>query len=189
MVSNACAALATAWVLGVDTVRAAEALCSFSGVRRRFDIIGEVAGVTIVDDYAHHPTEVAATLEAAACLGFARVWALFQPHRYSRTQAFADEFGAAFDAAQRVVLMDVYTAGEAPIPGISGKTVLDALLAHSPRTRAAYLPHRADVVPYLADRVGSGDLVLTMGAGDVTAIGPELAGELRRRRGDDRPSR
>jgi UDP-N-acetylmuramate--alanine ligase len=179
MVSNACSALATAWTLGLDSAAAAEALSSFSGVRRRFDVVAEVDGVTVVDDYAHHPTEVSATLAAAAGLGFRRVWALFQPHRYSRTEAFGAEFGDSFSAANRVVLMDVYSAGEAPIPGVSGKTILDALLARDRRARAAYLPHRSDVVPYIADRVRPGDLVLTMGAGDVTAIGPELVAALR----------
>lgn len=179
MVSNAAAALATAWVLGLDTARAAGALASFSGVRRRFDLIGEVAGVTVVDDYAHHPTEVAATLRAAAGLGFNRVWALFQPHRYSRTAAFAAEFGRAFDSADRVVLMDVYSAGEAPVPGVGGRTLLKSVLGAHPRTRVAYLPHRGDIVPFLAGRVAAGDLVLTMGAGDVTVLGPELVEELR----------
>jgi len=183
MVSNATAALATAWFLGIDVQRAADALSTFTGVRRRFDLVGEVNGVTVIDDYAHHPTEVAATLTAASGLGFGRVWALFQPHRYSRTQAFASEFGQSFSAANRVVLTDVYTAGEAPIPGVSGKTVLDAVLSHDPRARAAYLPHRSDIVPYLAERVRPGDLVLTMGAGDVTAIGPQLVAELRERHG------
>lgn len=181
MVSNACAALATAFVLGLDIEAAARALSRFSGVRRRFDLVGEVAGITVVDDYAHHPTEVSATIAAASELGYRRVWALFQPHRYSRTEALTGEFGGAFTDADKVVLMDVYSAGEAPIPGVSGKTLLDSLLEQSPRAGAAYLPHRSDVVPYLAERLRAGDLVMTMGAGDVTAIGPELVGELKRR--------
>ena len=111
-------------------------------------------------------------------LDFGRVIVLFQPHRYSRTESLASEFGDAFEGADRVILMDVYSAGEAPIPGVSGKTVLESVLRAHPRTQAAYLPHRADVIPYLASRVGSGDVVFTMGAGDVTAIGPELIREL-----------
>lgn len=185
MVLNATAALATAWVLGLDREAATRALATFSGVRRRFDLVGDVSGVTIVDDYAHHPTEVAATLGAARELGYERVLALFQPHRYSRTAALSAEFGEAFDDADRVVLMDVYSAGEPPIPGISGHTLLRTALSHSSRIRAAYLPHRADVVPYLAAVVRPGDLVLTMGAGDVTAIGPELLRALRERAGGD----
>lgn len=174
MVSNATAALAAAWALGLDLEAAARALGEFTGVRRRFDLVGEVAGVTVVDDYAHHPTEVRATLQAAGSLGFGRVFVLFQPHRYSRTQTLAADFGDAFSGADRVTLMDVYSAGEAPIPGVSGKTVLEALLRKHHRTQAAYLPHRSDIVPYLCSRVRSGDLVMTMGAGDVTTVGPEL---------------
>jgi len=181
MVCNATAALAVAVVLGVDMASAAVALGSFTGVRRRFDLVGEVGGVTVVDDYAHHPTELKATIGAARDLGFERVWALFQPHRYTRTQAFAHDFGGAFSAADRVVLMDVYSAGEAPIPGIGGRTVLESTLRQHPRTQAAYLPHRADIVPYLVDRVRSGDLVMTMGAGDVTALGPEIVSALESR--------
>jgi UDP-N-acetylmuramate--alanine ligase len=174
MASNATAALACAWILGIDLQAAADALATFSGVRRRFDLVGERNGVTIVDDYAHHPTEIRATLAAAKTLDFSRVVVLFQPHRYSRTEAFTAEFGEAFADADRVVLMDVYSAGETPIPGVSGKTVLDSVLTRHPRAQAAYLPHRADIVGFLASRVRPGDLVFTMGAGDVTALGPEL---------------
>ncbi len=183
MVSNATAAIATAFALELDPRAAAAALSTFSGVRRRFDCVGEVGGVTVVDDYAHHPTELAATLGAAKDLGYRRVWALFQPHRYSRTHAFAREFGDAFADADRVVLMDVYSAGEAPVPGVGGRTILESLLVSHPRTRAAYLPHRSDIVPYLADRVAPGDLVMTLGAGDVTAIGPLLVAALGERSG------
>ena len=181
MVANACASLAVAWALGLDLEAAALGLAEFSGVRRRFDLLGDVAGVTIVDDYAHHPTEVRATLVAASQLGFSRVVALFQPHRYSRTAALSSDFADAFASADAVVLMDVYSAGEAPIPGVSGKSLLDDLLLRHPRAQTAYLPHRSDVVPFLASRVRSGDLVMTMGAGDVTAVGPELIAELTRR--------
>jgi UDP-N-acetylmuramate--alanine ligase len=162
----------------LDLQDAADALGTFSGVRRRFDLVGECGGVTVVDDYAHHPTELRATLAAAKTLDFGRVVVLFQPHRYSRTEAFITEFGEAFGDADKIVLMDVYSAGEAPIPGVSGKTVLDAVLKAHPRAQASYLPHRADIVSYLTARTRPGDLVFTMGAGDVTAIGPELLGAL-----------
>ena len=178
MALNATGVLAVAWVLGLELQSASEALSTFTGVRRRFDLIGEEAGVTVVDDYAHHPTEVRATLAAARSLDFSRVVVLFQPHRYSRTESLAREFGEAFEDADQVVLMDVYSAGEAPVPGVSGKTVLESVLRAHPRTQAAYLPHRADVVPYLAARMRAGDIVFTMGAGDVTAVGPELVKEL-----------
>lgn len=180
MALNATAALAAAWVLGLDLQEAADALGTFSGVRRRFDLVGESDGITVVDDYAHHPTEVKATLAAARSLDFDRIVVLFQPHRYTRTEALATEFGEAFGDADRIVLMDVYSAGETPIPGVSGKTVLESVLRTDPRTQAAYLPHRADVVPYLTRRLRAGDLVLTMGAGDVTALGPEIVRALAR---------
>ncbi len=173
-VLNATAALAVAHVLGIDVVAAGAALAGFAGVKRRFDVIGMSGGVTVVDDYAHHPTEVKATLAAARALDYERVWAVFQPHRYSRTEALGDEFGRSFDDAHGVVLMDVYSAGETPIPGVSGKTLVDAMLVHNGRRKVAYLPHRPEVVPYLASNVREGDLVLTLGAGDVTALAPEI---------------
>lgn len=174
-VLNATAVLASIWTLGLDVAAAALALSGFEGVRRRFDLVGEVNGVIIVDDYAHHPTEVRATLAGARAAGFERILVVFQPHRYSRTEALGEDFGACFGDADRVVLMDVYGAGEAPVPGVSGKTILDALLHHEPRASAAYFPHRADIDSYVATRARAGDLVLTMGAGDVTTVGPELA--------------
>jgi len=170
-VANATGVIAAVYALGEDVENAASVLGNFSGVRRRFDRVGEAGGVIVVDDYAHHPTEVRATLAAARTAGFERVWVVFQPHRYSRTQAFGEDFGDAFGDADRVVLMDVYSAGEAPIPGVSGKTILRALLKKSPRAQAAYFPHRDDIESYLASRVRDGDLVMTMGAGDVTTLG------------------
>ncbi|MCE5191744.1 MAG: UDP-N-acetylmuramate--L-alanine ligase [Actinomycetia bacterium] len=183
MVLNATGVLAAIWALGLDVASAIEPLAAFTGVHRRFETVGVIDGVTVVDDYAHHPTEVKATLAAAKSSGFGRVWVVFQPHRYSRTAALGDDFGEAFSDADRVVLMDVYSAGEAPIPGVSGKTVLDALLVERPRADVAYFPHRGDVAGYLGSRVRSGDLVMTMGAGDVTALAGELVRELESRAG------
>jgi len=180
-VVNATGVLATVWALGLDVAAAAVALERFSGVRRRFDEVGSVGGVTIVDDYAHHPTEVRATLSAARQGAYERVWVIFQPHRYSRTSALGPDFGMSFTGADSLVLMDVYSAGEAPLPGVSGKTVLDAVLDFTPHARCAYFPHRADIAGYVADRARPGDLVLTMGAGDVTTMGAELVREIGRR--------
>jgi UDP-N-acetylmuramate--alanine ligase len=182
MALNATAVLAAVWALGLDVEAASEALGAFTGVKRRFERVGEVAGIAVVDDYAHHPTEVAATLKAARESGFSRIWVVFQPHRYTRTAALGSAFGDAFTSADRVVLMDVYSAGETPLPGVSGKTVLDSMLLRHPRTRAAYFPHRGDVPGYLADRARDGDLVMTMGAGDVTTMGPEIVRALEERR-------
>ncbi|MEA5021081.1 MAG: UDP-N-acetylmuramate--L-alanine ligase [Gordonibacter sp.] len=181
-VLNAAGVIGLVDALGMDAEAAAAALANFAGVRRRFDLVGEVAGVTVVDDYAHHPTEIAATIEAASKLNYRHVHVLFQPHRYSRaplfTEVLHDEFARAFDAADSVTFMDVYPAGEAPIPGVSGKTFLNVVLDHAAHPDAAYVPRRIEVVPYLASKAAAGDLVITMGAGDVTAIGPQLVDAL-----------
>lgn len=182
-VLNATGVLALVEARGLDVAGAAAALGDFGGVRRRFDLVGEAGGVTVVDDYAHHPTEIAATIAAASQLGYRHVHVLFQPHRYSRaplfTEVLHDEFGAAFDDADTVTFMDVYSAGEAPVPGITGKTFLNVVLDHAGHPAAAYVPRRIEVVPYLASKAVSGDLVITMGAGDVTAIGPQLVDALK----------
>ncbi len=184
-VLNGTGVLGLIWALGLPVDEAACALAGFSGVRRRFDSVGSAAGVTVVDDYAHHPTEIAATIKAAKDLDFKRVHVLFQPHRYSRvplfTEVLKDEFGSAFDDADTVTFMDVYPAGEMPVPGVSGKTFLDVVLGHAGHPDAAYVPRRIEVVPYLASKVAPGDLVITMGAGDVTAIGPQLVAALETR--------
>lgn len=181
MALNATAVLAAAWALGVDLEVAAAGIASFAGVKRRFEEIGRVGGVRVVDDYAHHPTEVRATLAAARANTDGDVWVVFQPHRFTRTAALSREFGESFGSADRVVLLDVYSAGEAPIPGVSGKTVVDALLLSHPRTRLAYFPHRSATAPYVAQGARSGDLVLTMGAGDVTTLAPEIVRALTER--------
>lgn len=181
MALNAAGVLAACYALGVDVSAAARGIADFSGVKRRFEKVGEVAGVRVIDDYGHHPTEVRATLAAARGATEGRVWVVFQPHRYSRTSALAREFGESFGDADQVVLLDVYSAGESPVPGVSGKTLVDSVLRHAPRTRLAYFPHRAATPAYVADRVRPGDLVMTMGAGDVTNLGPEIVRALEER--------
>lgn len=180
MVSNASAALVCATVLNLDMTKAAQSLQSFSGVRRRFDLVDEVGDITIVDDYGHHPTEIDATLKAAQSLGFNRVVVAFQPHRYTRVQNLAHEFGNAFQHADRVIILDVYSAGEAPIPGVSGRTIVESILQQHPRAQVAFIPHRQEITPYLKTICRPGDILLTMGAGDVTTVGPEVAKELSR---------
>lgn len=170
---NAAGAVAAAMTVGVPPGDAAEALAGFAGVRRRFEPRGVASGVRFVDDYAHHPTEIAATLEAARSGAARRVVAVFQPHRYSRTAVLWRELGSSLARADVVVLTDVYGAGELPVPGITGKLLVDALLERSPRARAVYLPHRSAIAPFLAREVRDGDLVLTMGAGDITMVGDE----------------
>lgn len=182
-VANGAAVLTLIALLGLDVEQAAAKLADFGGVRRRFDLVGEAQGITVVDDYAHHPTEIAATITAAKALDFKRVHVLFQPHRYSRaalfTEVMHDEFGAAFDNADTVTFMDVYSAGEAPVPGVTGKTFLNVVLEHG-HPCARYVPRRIDVVPSMIETAEPGDLVITMGAGDVTAIAPQLVDELGR---------
>ncbi len=169
---NATAAIAVADVLGLDVVAAAEALSTFAGVKRRFTHVADIDGITVVDDYGHHPTEVAATLSAAAGLSYDRVVVVFQPHRYTRTKNLAEQFGAAFGDADVLYVMDVFSAGEMPIPGISGKTVANAVVKNGKNAEVNYVPNRRDLISRLVAEVKPGDLLITMGAGDVTLVGP-----------------
>jgi UDP-N-acetylmuramate--alanine ligase len=170
---NAAGAIAAAQEVGVDPETAAGALRDFTGVQRRFEHRGSARGAEFVDDYAHHPTEIAATLAAARSDGARRLVAVFQPHRYSRTRAMWRSLGESLSPADVVVLTDVYAAGEVPEPGITGKLLVDALQEASPRTRTIYLPHRSELARFLAREVREGDLVLTLGAGDITSLGDE----------------
>ncbi len=170
---NSGAALLTGIGLGLPESLLVEGLGGFTGVRRRMELKGTVAGVRVYDDYAHHPTELVAQLIAAReVAGDGRLVVAFQPHRYSRTLAFAAEFGAALGGADEVVVMEVYAAGEEPVPGASGATVAAAVPL--PAAQVAFEPSWTAVPHLLADRARPGDLVLTLGAGDVTAIGPEV---------------
>ncbi len=170
---NASASLTVAWALGQDTEAAAKALSTFEGVRRRFTHVADVNGVTLVDDYGHHPTEIAATLAAASSLDFNKVVVVFQPHRYSRLQALADEFADAFAKADVLVLIDVFSAGEMPIPGVTSKMLADLVAERHPGKRVFYAPDRASLMARLDAEAQPGDLLITMGAGDVTQVGPE----------------
>lgn len=177
---NAAGVLCLLGELGLDVAGAAAGLASFGGVRRRFEVRARIGGVTVVDDYAHHPTEVAATIAAARVGEPRRLVAVFQPHRFSRTAEQADRFGEALAAADRVVVTDVYAAGEAPVPGVSGKLVADAAALGG--TQVDYVPRRSDLARALAAEARPGDLVLLMGAGDITLVAEELAGLLGSRR-------
>ncbi|MGO1974322.1 MAG: UDP-N-acetylmuramate--L-alanine ligase [Propionibacteriaceae bacterium] len=178
---NAALAHAVARCAGVSAEESVAALATFAGTDRRFQQVGEVAGVRIFDDYAHHPTEVRATLTGArAVSGEGRLIALFQPHLYSRTREFAAEFAAALGLADVVMLTDVYGAREEPVPGITGQLISDRIPNENPNTEVHYVAARTDVAAALADLVRPGDVVLTLGAGDVTRAGPELVALLRR---------
>ena len=170
---NAGGALAAALVLGLPFADVAAGLGAFGGARRRFELKGVVRGVRVFDDYAHHPTEVRAALTAAReVAGGGRVIVAFQPHLFSRTAAFAAEFGAALSLADEVVVMDVYAAREDPVPGVTGQLVASAV--DLPAECVVFEPRWSDTPALLAQRSRSGDIVLTVGAGDVTMIGPEV---------------
>ena len=171
---NATAVLTVAHVLGLDIDAAAKALSSFEGVRRRFTHVGDIDGITVVDDYGHHPTEIKATLAAASSLGYKHVDVVFQPHRYSRLQALCDDFADAFANADKLLLIDVFSAGEMPIPGVTSKMLADAVRAKHPGKEVVYCSSRLELNQELEKLVGEGDLLLTMGAGDVTTVGPEF---------------
>lgn len=172
MLLNAAAAVAAGVELGVHPEVLAAGLAGYTGVRRRFEWKGTAGGVVVYDDYAHHPTEVAAQLTAArAVVGTGRLVVVFQPHLYSRTATFAAEFGAALALADLVIVLDVYGAREDPQPGVTGALVAAAV---PDPARVRYHPDRASAAAFVVDAARSGDVVITMGAGDVTAIGPEL---------------
>jgi UDP-N-acetylmuramate--alanine ligase len=168
---NAAATIAAARIVGVDPPTAIEALAGFTGVHRRFELRGSVRGARFYDDYGHVPTELAVTLDVARRTSPDRLVAVFQPHRYSRTQALWRELGASLVEADVVVVTDVYGAAQDPIPGVTGKLVVRGVAEAAPGKRVVYLPHRADVVEFLDREVREGDLVITMGCGDVWMLG------------------
>jgi len=175
-VQNALATLAVADEVGIPFAAVREALEEFRGVQRRFTVRGEARGVTVVDDYGHHPAEVRATLEGAREAFRRRLVVLFQPHRYTRTRDLFDDFARAFNDGDVVVVTDVYAAGEEPIEGFDGARLAEAIRASGHRD-VLYVP-RGEIVRAAAGLVREGDLVLTLGAGDVTRAGGELLAAL-----------
>ena len=176
---NAAVALATLELAGVERSEAERVLAEFRGVGRRFEPRGEAGGVRVFDDYGHNPTKVAATLEAArAVADGGRVLVLFQPHLYSRTRHTAAELADALTGADVVAVSEVYAAREAPQPGIGGKLVVDALASERPGMPVAWTPQLEDGARFLARRARPGDLVLTVGAGDVDRAAPLILEEL-----------
>jgi UDP-N-acetylmuramate--alanine ligase len=170
---NAVAALSVADALGASLERAAAALADFTGVGRRFERLGEFSGVAVVDDYAHHPSELVATLSAARqAFPGRRLVAVFQPHLYSRTAAHGQAMGEALAAADLVFVTEIYPAREQPIAGVSGRQVADA--AERAGADACFEPTRADVGKTVYRALKPGDVVLTLGAGDITRVAPEL---------------
>jgi UDP-N-acetylmuramate--alanine ligase len=164
---------------GHDPAAVAAGLAEFAGVRRRFEVRSRVGDVTVVDDYAHHPTEIAATIAAGRGGGWRRVWAVFQPHRYSRTAEQGPAFGEPLAGADQVIVTDVYSAGEAPLPGVSGRLVADAV--HAAGGRVEFIPDLEAAGNRLVAEVEPGDLVLLLGAGDVNMLAEPLAQSLEAR--------
>ncbi len=177
MALNALGALLAAARVGAQIEEVLDGLAGFEGVRRRFELVGTANGVRVFDDYAHHPTEVGATLTALRSVveqgGEGRALVVFQPHLYSRTEAFAAEFGRALDTADEVFVLDVYAAREQPLAGVSGATVADAVSAP-----VTYLPDFSAVPAWVAAAAEPGDVIVTMGAGDVTMLGREILAAL-----------
>ncbi len=178
---NATAALAAAASLGADPVRVADALSDFGGVGRRFERRGEAAGVTLVDDYAHLPTEVEAALSAARSLGPDRLVAAFQPHRYSRTEQLWSTFGDSFAEADVLFVTGIYSSGEAPRPGISSELIVQVVSEAHPDADVRHVDSLDDLVPAMLDELRAGDLCITLGAGDLTTVPDRLFDGLAKR--------
>jgi UDP-N-acetylmuramate--alanine ligase len=179
-VSNSIAAIAVARELDMDIETIRKALKEFSGVQRRFQIKGEVNGVTVVDDYGHHPTEIKATLAAAASGMDRRVVVVFQPHRYTRTQHLLEEFFTAFNQADKLIVLDIYAAGEKPIPGVSGQALYEGVKKHGHKD-VTFIPEREKVLDHLVGVLKKGDLMITLGAGDVWKIGEQMVERLKQK--------
>jgi UDP-N-acetylmuramate--alanine ligase len=188
MALNALGALVAAIEIGAPVDAVLDGLAGFEGVRRRFELVGNAGSVRVFDDYAHHPTEISATLAAVRTVleqsGGGRSLVVFQPHLYSRTKEFAAEFGRALDAADEVFVLDIYGAREQPLAGVSGASVAEHV-----SVPARYLPNFSAVAEQVAAAAGPGDVIVTMGAGDVTLLGPEIVTALRAKDNRSAPGR
>ena len=175
-VLNSLPVFAVGFEFGLDFNMIAAALRTFVGARRRFQTVGQHQDVLIIDDYAHHPTEVRATLSAARS-GWPgrRIISIFQPHRYTRTALLKDQFGQAFSDADKIFITDIYAASEKPIPGISGKSIADAIKGKD----VVYVPRKEKIVDHIMQDIKEGDIILTLGAGDIYTIGKELLTRLK----------
>ena len=173
---NALAATAVAVEIGQDFDLVAKALHTFPGAKRRFQIMARTKGITIIDDYAHHPTEIIATIRAARQFHQDRLVVIFQPHRYSRTQLLYQQFGEAFREADLVIITDIYSAGEPPIESVTGELIYHAAVAAG--CEAVYIPGLDDAEGFIQNTLKSNDLLITMGAGDVWKTGVRLAEKL-----------
>jgi len=174
---NATAAIAVGTALDISADHIRFALDNFRGVDRRFQLKGKAAGVTVVDDYGHHPTEIRATLAAARQCGFRRIHVIFQPHRYTRTRDLMDEFSTAFADADSLFLLDIYPASEKPIPGITSEALAQRI-ARAGKRDVVYVPSFGDAIDEATAVAQPGDLILTLGAGSVSQLGPSILEKL-----------
>lgn len=174
-VYNSLAAIAVAKELGISMETIKNGLLKFTGTNRRFEKKGELGGITIIDDYAHHPREIAATLEAAVNYPHKKIWCVFQPHTYTRTRAFLDEFARSLSMADEVILADIYAARETDTLGVSSKDIADRL--EQLGTPAHYIPSFDEIETFILENCVHGDLLITMGAGDIVKVGEKLLGE------------
>lgn len=172
-VQNALAAVAVGMYLGLGFSDIARSLAHFKGVQRRFQLIAQCNGIKIIDDYAHHPTEIKALMEATHGIKRGRMITVFQPHRYSRTKFLKEEFGKAFEGNDLVIITDIYAAGESPLEGVSAEVIVQELQKNG--INVVYINSLDDVVSYLLQEIRSGDTVLTVGAGNVWTVGRKLA--------------
>jgi UDP-N-acetylmuramate--alanine ligase len=187
-VLNATAAIAAGIGLDVQVEDIRSALADFRGVDRRFQLRGQAGGASVIDDYGHHPTEIRATLAAARQCGFGRIHVIFQPHRYSRTQALMDEFAAAFTDADSLFLLDIYPASEPPIPGVTAQA-LATRIAEQGNRLVIYAASFADAVNAAVAAARPGDMILTLGAGSVSQLGPQVLEALQQSRAASTPDR
>ncbi len=164
---NALAAIATSHILGIDSETIGKHIGKYKGIHRRFDILGELKGAKIIDDYAHHPVEIRATLEAAKQYPHRKIWAIFQPHTYSRTKALLKDFASAFDIADHIIITDIYAAREVDNKEVNSNNLVELI---NPELKALYIKDFHDIASYVYENIEAGDLVITMGAGNVYEI-------------------
>ncbi len=173
-VYNALASIATAQLLGVEPTDIIKNIKRFKGIHRRFDILGEIKECKIVDDYAHHPAEIKATLEAAKNYPHNKIWCVFQPHTFTRTKALLDDFGTSFDNADHIIITDIYAAREIDTGEINSEILSHKIKKNNPQSDVYYMKDFDEIAKYIYDNMNPGDLVLTMGAGDVYKIGEKV---------------
>ncbi len=187
-VLNATAAIAVGIGLDIEVEKIRAALKAFRGVDRRFQVKGSAGGVTVIDDYGHHPTEIRATLAAARQCGYRRIHVIFQPHRYTRTQALMDQFATAFGDATTVVALDIYAASEAPIEGVTGE-VLAERIREATEQYVRYTGSFAEAIEAVLGVAEEGDMILTLGAGNISQLGPQLVEALTARQAQQAATR